>query len=227
MDYMRSGYTVNMQFDAAGEIIVPVTWYACEEGALDFPTPHLYVSTRTWAKHKLPTLGIGERWDSKPVHNDSAPPGFFPGTGGYCGPDDWWQNGCPSDAPPLVIGPNGIPPCCPQPPCQPWRETGIARRSFTLSTPDPPYISVENDANHYDWIFGVSTDNQLFLDEDASGVACGDGPGTTCALILQAYGEEPNMVCLSYDPGSSTGVWGPPAGSPIPADYRVTFHNPP
>jgi len=115
---------VNMQFDQAGEIIVPVTWYFAAPGAKQLPAQHPFGSQHTWALGRLPTLGLGERWDSLTPYYNGAQPFYAPGSGSFCGPLDWFENGCPSDAPPINYSDAGVPVCCPQPPCQPWAQTG-------------------------------------------------------------------------------------------------------
>jgi hypothetical protein len=212
MDYLRVGYTVNMQFDAAGEIVVPITWYPAADGADLFPTPHYFGSSRTWTPHRLPTVGLGERWDSKPVTYAGPAPFYAPGNGAFCGPLAWFQEGCPSDAPPLVIGPAGSPVCCPQPPCQPWGTRSINSRTCVGAGYDAgDWIILDNFGSGVAWFYGANGDS-IQLSETLPGCP----PSGSSAECLCAFGAYPSVTTLSlesYDLATQTGTWIDPTGT--------------
>lgn len=226
MDYMRSGYTVDMQFDAAGAYIVPVQWYAAADGAKTFRTPHLYVSTRTWGDHKLPTLGIGERWDSVPMWSSSAPPGYFPGNGDFCGPYEWFRDGCPSDAPPLVIGAAGTPPCCPQPPCQPWYDASYAGGRLAFGTAGFPWTDGGQGFTVSDWECHGGDDNVAWT-PGGTGL-CEAQPVTIGSVEISSVGPYTfDLTCTAYDDATFTGTWVPDGLDPAPSGFIVKFKCPP
>jgi hypothetical protein len=100
-----------MQWDQAGELITPVRWYFVPPGTPPLPFPHLYGSSN-WDTDGVIDLGPGERWDSLRPYSKGQPPGPHLTTGEFCGPLDWWQNGCPSNAPLLPTNLLGQPDCC-------------------------------------------------------------------------------------------------------------------
>lgn len=111
---LRSCYTTMMQFDEAGQIVVPVRWYFCAPGAKTLPNGTLFYS-KNWdtASAGWPP-GPGEVWGDR-TYSKGQRPTPLRGNGNYCGPDSWYTDGCPSSAPPLqLVG--GIPACCPSVP---------------------------------------------------------------------------------------------------------------
>lgn len=224
MDYIRTAYTVNMQFDEAGEIIVPVTWYFAADGAQDFPGYHLFGSARSWQEHQLPILGLGERWDSKPSYYNGAQPFFAPGLGGFCGDPDWYVNGCPSDAPPIQYSAAGVPTCCPQPPCQPWYVAGLAASTissnyagigpFSQVDFDPFSVTfVDNNNNGGTWTQGISS--------------CGSEHNVESAgFVINAFPPQQDLQLSSYDAETFTGTWIPTFPQFFPPGLEVYFRLP-
>lgn len=111
MDWLRSCYSTDMQFDLAGTIVGKVKWYWCRPGAKVFPYQNSF-SSDNWITPANSTLGLGEVWNSpRPWRNGSilvVPPG----DGHVCGDISWFTDGCPSDAPPLPRSPSGLALCC-------------------------------------------------------------------------------------------------------------------
>jgi hypothetical protein len=111
MDYLRSCYSTDMQFDLAGNIVGKVKWYWAAKGAKIFPYQNSF-SSDNWITPSNSTLGLGEVWNSpRPWRNGSllvVPPG----DGHVCGDISWFTDGCPSDAPPLPRSPSGLALCC-------------------------------------------------------------------------------------------------------------------
>jgi hypothetical protein len=100
-----------MQWDEAGVLVTPVRWYFVPPGTPPLPFPHLYGSSN-WDTDGVIDLGPGERWDSLRPYSKGQLPGPQPPAGEFCGSLDWWQNGCPSDAPLLPTNLLGQADCC-------------------------------------------------------------------------------------------------------------------
>jgi hypothetical protein len=111
MDFLRSCYTTQMQFDEAGDLIADVQWYWCLPGAKLFPRRNSFCSAN-WDQLKYNQLGLGEVWNSPRPYSKGTPPAPAAGDGRHCGPLHWFTHGCPSDAPPITRGPTGIGGCC-------------------------------------------------------------------------------------------------------------------
>lgn len=111
MDLLRSCYEVDMQFDTAGQIIRRVRWYWADAGAEFFPVRHQFGS-QNYSQTGVVLTGLGERWDSERLGRNGSIEGIRQGVGSFCGPLSWYQEGCPSDAPSLELGPLGVPLCC-------------------------------------------------------------------------------------------------------------------
>lgn len=222
---MRSGYTVVMNFDNAGLVKAKVRWYACEDGAEDFPTPHLFCSIRTWNWHGLMLAGPGEDLPGGVNWNSSAPPGFFPGTGPFCGPYQWFKDGCPSDAPPLVIGDDGTPLCCRQPPCQPWYEASIFGTRLAFGTPGYPWVLNGDGFDVSEW---VSHGDSNVIDFTPGGEFLCQGLGSTIAsCLLTSPDYSFDLGCVAYNPATYTGTFKPLPGSVAPPGFVVQFKCPP
>lgn len=228
MDWIRTCYTVDMQFDEAGELIAPVTWYRAASTAVPLPVPHYYGSSRTWSEHHLGSIGLGERWDSVPAYSNGAAPGYFPGNGSICGPLDWFSRGCPSDAPPIDYGGLSTPPCCPQPICQPWYygSGGVGDREYSVSGwPNPWYVTQDVPDAYvlYDPITEASIRFSLGI---------GSCPGTTLGTYCEfsAPGLYPGgpMTCGEVSPSQFLGTYYVPDGaSGYPFGFVITFICPP
>jgi hypothetical protein len=100
-----------MQFDRAGELIIPVRWYFVPDDTPFLPFPHLFGSNN-YQTQGIIDLGPGERWDSPRFYSKGAPPGPLLPTTEFCGPLDWWANGVPSTAPSLPTNTLGQALCC-------------------------------------------------------------------------------------------------------------------
>jgi hypothetical protein len=215
MDCVRSCYTVNMQFDAAGEIVVPVTWYFTSPGALTFPGPHRFGSSHTWAPHSLPSIGLGERWDSKPSYANGAQPFYAPGSGSFCGPLDWFAEGCPSDAPPVQYSSAGVPVCCPQPPCQPWFPATIPSSTVQTVPPGGTYHLVT-----YDFFAALFNNGPgtIQIEVELEAVECDmASPYSTVMFVtfVLVDDSEWEYFLQSYDPSTHTGLWTPDPAAPV------------
>jgi hypothetical protein len=226
MDYCRAGYQIDMQFDEKGLIVVPVTWYACAPGAQVFPGFHLYVSGHTWNPHGLPTIGIGERWDSKPIYYNSALPFYAPGTGSFCGPDEWFRSGCPSDAPPIQYSDAGVPTCCPQPPCQPWYDASYAGGRNATGTPGYPWTDGGQGFTVSNWECHGGDDSVAWT-PGGTGL-CEAQPVTIGAVEIESTGPYSfDLQCTAYNDATFTGTWIPATGSIAPPGFIVFFKCPP
>ncbi len=202
MDYLRTAYIVNMQFDEAGEIVVPIKWYFTSPTANTFPGSHAFISSRTWTAHQQPTVGIGERWDSTPSYYNGALPGKFPGTGNICGPIDWFQNGCPSDAPPVTIV-NGVPACCPLL-CQQWLEFPSIRDVVQLSAPFSMWTQLVSDTDQEVWQSTFDPTVTVSFEEDFI-TMCGSNNSTAASLQGTVF-NVPGL-CTDSDPSTFTGTY--------------------
>jgi hypothetical protein len=91
--------------------VTPVRWYFCPPGTPPLPFSHLYGSSN-WDTDGVIDLGPGERWDSLRPYSKGQLPGPQAPAGEFCGSLDWWQNGCPSNAPLLPTNLLGQADCC-------------------------------------------------------------------------------------------------------------------
>jgi hypothetical protein len=98
-----------MWWDAAQTIGSFVRWYFVD-GAPFLPFPHGFTS-ENWDPVHWGNPDFGEAWDRLQPYDKGAPPSPAPFGVKYCGPVEWWQEGAPSDAAPLVWS-GGIPVCC-------------------------------------------------------------------------------------------------------------------
>lgn len=110
MDYIRSAYEVDMQFDAAGDIVRRVRWFFTAPGAKRFPLVNPFFSGN-WGDLRGGPAGPGEVWSSDRPWSNGARPAPLLGKGDFCGDPDWWLDGTPSDAPDLPLV-DGVPMCC-------------------------------------------------------------------------------------------------------------------
>lgn len=112
MDMLRSCYEVDMQFDQDAQIIRRVRWYFVPEDTPSFPAPQKFGS-QNWQWRGFEPLGIGERWDSdRPWRDGSIPWPIKPPRLCEHVPVEWFDEGCPSNAPPLQLTPLGQATCC-------------------------------------------------------------------------------------------------------------------
>jgi hypothetical protein len=221
---MRSCYEQDMQFDQAGELVTRVRWYFCPDGAEPLPWPTLFASSN-WNWNSRIRLGPGELWHSVRTYSKGQLPGPYTGKGGVCGPAEWWQNGVPSDAPPLIYDSDNVPPCCQKapPPCQPWRSphgtlavhTPNYRDGWSLFADSPDLIQW----NQFDPLAEVIV---------TPAGTCSGGSGLSVFAALEDYDFGPgDMVFQSYDASTFTGTWIPGPGAEAPAGFKVILTIPP
>jgi hypothetical protein len=112
MDWLRTCYDIDMQFDAAGEIIRRVHWYFVPDDTPWFPYPHMFGSS-VWMWQSMDVVGVGEYWNSRRRQtNGKVPWPITPPPPELCTPASWYVDGCPSDAPMLRRNALGQATCC-------------------------------------------------------------------------------------------------------------------
>lgn len=109
MDVLRTCYKQWLWFDEAQTVGNWVRWYFVDDAPF-LPIPHIYTS-ETWDEVHWSNVGPGFAWNVNRIYDKGAPPSPLPPAIHYCGQDDWWVNGAPSDAPALPVV-DGIPKCC-------------------------------------------------------------------------------------------------------------------
>ena len=201
-----------MQFDEAGTIVRPVLWYFAAPTAGYFPGGHLFGAAREWADHKCDTVGIGELAQAVHIYSKGALPAPLGGTGPYCGPLDWWQNGVPSGTPPLTYV-DGVPPCCPSF-RQPWL-VPTALRSVTQVSPVTEAWSAITPGGVPFVSISPSIPSLSAVGRPTSTI--GPPPYYTTMGIENSPPNEFSapMILLNYNPDTFTGLWqAPTAPSP-------------
>jgi hypothetical protein len=197
-----------MQFDEAGEIIVPVMFYFAAPCAPVFPGFHLY-ATDYFQSHAQPGLGPGLRWDSIPTYYNGALPWPANSSGRFCGSLDWWQNGVPSNAPPVDYG-NGFPACCGQP-CQPYYPVPYTQITFKLF-PDLGLTWVNNeDAPGIisTWL-GSDGESVFQIAFGAETYPCQEQPMNMVVGVTLGTTGEPGLLFQGcYNPDTYTGTYYP------------------
>lgn len=109
-DLLRVPKKHRMYFDNAKTVFSDVVWYPSPPGAETFPFPILFTS-ETWDDVHWFCPGAGEDDRTPSSWYNGKMPGPFKGTH-FCGKPEWWQNGCPSDAPLIPNNAAGLPVCC-------------------------------------------------------------------------------------------------------------------
>lgn len=99
-----------MFFDAAQTIRAKVRYYFALPTAKPLPFPSRFVSQH-WDTVHWKTVGPGEDVSVNTSYDKGKPPAKLTGDH-WCGPVDWWRNGAPSNAPPLVRNIFGVAECC-------------------------------------------------------------------------------------------------------------------
>lgn len=99
-----------MWFDEAKTLGGYVNWYWAPKGSKPLPFPTRFTS-ETWDTVHWWNPGAGEDDMSLSTYSKGALPGPFKGLS-FCGRPEWFQDGCPSDAPPLPKNADGLPACC-------------------------------------------------------------------------------------------------------------------
>jgi hypothetical protein len=207
VDLGRKTFNHAMQFDVAGEIIVPVRWYYCQDGAAWFPQPTLFTSPAFWGDG-VELLGPGPYWGAKPVYNNGAAPFYAPGTGSFCGPLDWWRNGTPSNAPPIEYSAAGVPVCCPQPPCVPFCYLGGMLRYFmSTASGAVPWTLVTSTTEEYVVVNPSDANTSMHANWNPTH-PCQGGAGLTTPYLLQNPGGHIREgVLVAYDQPSQVSTW--------------------
>jgi len=254
MDYLRSCYSTDMQFDEAGLIVHKVRWYWCEPGAKLFPGRNSF-SSDNWSPINNSTLGLGEVWNSpRPWSNGSLSVPPPPGDGHVCGDLSWFSEGCPSDAPPLPRSPSGLATCCstggivisggykylfggglalggdyiytPPPACQPYNPAHYSSTTFTQQTGSLLWHQ-----------FGSGPTNIFAYDPafgvlgpssvviSSNGVICSSSlQGTVVFYYYTTTGFVGAMTLQSYNSTTHVGTYKMPATSPNYAGQLFDFY---
>lgn len=222
VDVLRSCYTVDMQFDQAGLVVAPVTYYFAPPGAKFFPVPHAFCSAN-WVENSLAGPGVGELPTSARTYSNGALPAPFTGQGPPCAPLDWWTNGVPSDAPPLTYDDRGLPTCCQIPVtvedtqavtagcgyqlCNSWNLTTTPTRTLTRLSNGEVWVTVVSTNVEEIW-HGVQFPGDLMETSTGSGNCNGYGNVT---LQMRQNARFPTGVytlrLISYDLATTTGLW--------------------
>lgn len=211
-----------MVFDQAGTIVVPVTWYWCEPTATPLPFGSGLFGSRNWDKTGFEPLGPGDDRMSPVTYSKGELPFSAPGNGSWCGPDDWWLNGVPSDAPPITFDPWGVPECCP------------GARDIVSCVPFPlfvtPHYEVTELGTGIPWtVAGPSEFGCTAIDPSnphvtvlvfAEGVACGPTPNSMECTWTDPEGFEVDLVPISTDADGATSVWVTAPGEYPPNDFQ-------
>lgn len=229
-----------MQFDQAGTLIVPVRFYFAPSTAKPIDGPHLF-GTDYFIPHTNVGLGPGLRWDSQSVYDKGAPPPGIDGTHEPCGPADWWINGVPSDAPPLIVDGLGRSICCgpsnsftdtlgiavgiENTVCQPWHVFG------------PPTRSLRDLTSGVNWVPTINTTNQYFAHDPGAtthtlnfthGIQVCLGFDKTNPVTLVQGAGHPNvtLTLLSWNPVNGAGYYQVPPGTFFYSGHIFRFINP-
>lgn len=210
-----------MQFDMgdAPSIVRNVTYFFAADGAKVFDGHHCYGSDN-WLPLNCAPPGPGERWDSERPWSNGKKPCFLDGKGGVCGPLDWWQNGVPSDAPPVDYSIYGIPVCCPKPLAMPWFDNGgdFSGRSMTFTgEPGGGWSLSDDDFGIYAYADGTG-DDFIIAEQDLTCANATVPEGfTTVRWFKFSTQVDVFLVLQSYDEATFTGVFKspvPPMGAP-------------
>lgn len=212
-----------MQFDDAGLLTARVRWYRAPPNAVYLPFPHLFGSNRWQPALFTDQQGPGEVPETNPTYDKGATPSWATGSGRFCGSQDWWQNGTPSNAPPVVLGPDGQPSCCVssyidlEPVRYKWRAKTFGCMPWRAFGP-PAGVAVRNLTTSTTWTLDVNTTTALRARDPAhtsnfvSAAALGSCQGFdgTSASITFTFGGLPqtgNLKLLSWNPVNGRSVW--------------------
>lgn len=109
-DVLRHGYQHRWYWDNARSVFSDVIWYKAPAGAKDFPGFSRFGSETLDTVHWYQE-GAGEDYATKSSYYNSKIPGPFTGQK-FCGPIEWYADGCPTDAPLIARNSSGLPSCC-------------------------------------------------------------------------------------------------------------------
>lgn len=225
MDVIRHAYVSTMQFDAAGLITAKVRWYFAPPGALDFPSGHLFGS-RVFRSDPKPVGGIGETADEVTTWDAGEAPTGVTGTGPFCGPLDWYVNGCPSNAPPLVIS-GTIPDCCGVFQCDPWRFPFIPNRVLVRELTGATWTRFFNQNSEADFREPVALLDHMRATYNPAAPCHGFG-GTTMVVFINlgAFVQQVTLNFVSYDPIGASATWQVPVNPYRYSGEFFLFTNP-
>lgn len=229
-----------MQFDEAGLLKADVMWYRADDGALPIEGGTLFNSSN-WDSIPRSRPGLGEQWDSDFRWYNGDNPFGFGGLKRPCGPLRWWHEGCPSNAPRLLVDGGGAPLCCGPAQsvnatsglqigvyrvlCQPWKNYNAPAPYFKrLSTGEV-------------WTTTLNTNAEY----NASGVAfpldrfsVTNGGLPNCQGYTESAGDafiEVNpgfhtydLTLVSYNPATQIGYWNVPTSATRYAGETFAFY---
>lgn len=107
------------------DLEIPIQWYVCPPGALDFPYPHIF-GLPDYDETPWETPRPGVQWDEPRVGLKPWTPPTVDGQR-FCGPREWFEQGVPRDdtRPPTGRDLWGVSLCCAvPPPGPPWLVRG-------------------------------------------------------------------------------------------------------
>lgn len=221
---MRSCYATTMQFDDTGDLTAEIQWYFANDGAVSFPA-FAQFGSKNWLRTGFDYVGPGEVWNATRSYSKGAAKFFAPGNGSFCGQLDWWENGCPSDAPPISYSSQQIPVCCPQQGCCSWYDGGTGHR--TISTPGQPYVWTKVSENFAEVLFeDAATGYKVQLEPRSFHCVPGDNGALACGLEVSLTLSFP-LSLWSYDPNTYTSEWRLPPGETHPAGFVLYAVVPP
>lgn len=236
----RVCFTQLMQFDTAGQIIVPVRFYFAQPGARVFDGPHLF-----GVDYFLPGgpvgLGPGLYWNSDWTFDAGVAPPGVDGTHDVCSPLDWWINGVPSDAPPLALDAFGRPICC-QPAnsvvqsfgvqvglqltaCQPWHVFGPPVRQLRDLTAGVTWTQTASLPGSWSGHDPGAAAHHTTITHSGQPCAAFDA---TLPIIINFGGIIPPATCqlASFDPATNIGLWQVPLTAFAYAGHLFSWLNP-
>lgn len=110
MDVMRSCSVQRVYWDNARTKSSLIRWYFVPDDTPFLPGWNRFCS-EIWDPVHWYCEGAGLDYLDKPVYRNGKPLGPFTAKK-PCGKLEWFDKGCPSDAPPIPRRPDGLPACC-------------------------------------------------------------------------------------------------------------------
>jgi hypothetical protein len=215
-----------MQFDTDGTIVVPVQFFFAATGAGYFPGGTAFCNNLDFNEHQLPSLGLGIPWYTSQTYYKGGLPAYLRGNGGFCGDPAWWTDGVPVGTPPLTYV-DGVPPCCPQQPCQPWHTFGPPPRTFKRMLTGATWTPSLNVPGQYNARNPALTTDHVECTR-ISVPSC-LGFSTTVVQIqalVGAFVQTLPCTIVSYDASTFTGTWQCVTNPYRYSNEFFTFRNP-